>query len=108
MAGGGAGFFHSIVSNPFDIAKTRLQVQHSFDHPTLPNVESNDKPVKSGSPQRVSVGRYKNTLHVFRAILLEEGIMGFTKGLVPLIMREIPIGALTYTVYEFVKSLSKK
>ena len=77
LAGGlaGSAAWGSIV--PFDVVKTRLQMQ--VDHP---------------------VKRYRGVAHCFRTVVREEGWRVLFRGTVPLLLRAFPTNAATFFVYE--------
>ena len=82
LAGGLAGSlaWGSIV--PFDVVKTRLQMQ--VDH---------------APAQR----RYAGVAHCFRTVVREEGWRVLFRGTVPLLLRAFPTNAATFFVYEELK-----
>lgn len=70
------------VSNPLDVVKTRLQTQGSLN-------------------QR----KYSGILDCCRAIIAQEGYIGFTRGLVPRMMYLCPSAAITFSLYEQFKKI---
>lgn len=70
-----------LVSNPFDIAKTRLM-----------NMDSNKKV-------------YRGTVHVMTSVVKNEGLLALTKGVKPAIMRQVPINLIRFSVVEFLKKV---
>ena len=64
----------SIVTNPIYLISTRFEA--------------------------VGQNKYKNFLDAVKKILEEEGLKGFTKGLKPLLIKEIPSHSLFYVLYE--------
>jgi hypothetical protein len=48
---------------------------------------------------------YNSTLHAFGQIKKNEGFKGYFKGLKPSLMKEVPTGAMFYSLYEIFKSL---
>lgn len=45
--------------------------------------------------------KYNNMFDAFKVIYQEEGMIGFTKGLKPLLIKEVPSHVLFYTLYQF-------
>ena len=78
-----SSFFCSVlsglVSNPLDIAKTRLM-----------NMNSNKKV-------------YKGTIDVLTSVVKNEGCLALTKGVKPAILRQVPINLIRFNVVEFLK-----
>jgi hypothetical protein len=69
-----------VVSNPLDVAKTRLQTQGSLrEH------------------------RYSGVRQVLRSIYREDGPRGFLRGLGPRLLYLCPSAAVTFALYEFFK-----
>jgi solute carrier family 25 protein 38 len=67
------GFMATLVTQPFDMIKTRLQL----------------KPKE-----------YKNMVYAFSKILREETAMGFFSGMIPRVLRKSFSSAISWTVYE--------
>jgi len=79
LAGGGAGVCASAFTNPFDVAKTRLQTQGD-------------------------VGKtYSGMVDALTTIWREEGIYGYMRGVRPRMVFHATSGAICWSVYEFVK-----
>jgi len=72
----------SIVTNPIYLISTRFEA--------------------------VGMNKYKNIIDAVKKILEEEGIKGFTKGLKPLLIKEIPSHSLFYVLYELNNKWIKK
>ena len=81
LAGSVSSLVSAICSNPFDVAKTRVQL--------------------SGSPE-VTFRR------VLKDVVMKEGLSGMTRGIVPKMLYVAPLGALSSFTYEFVLWLSIK
>jgi hypothetical protein len=81
IAGGFAGLIGTVVSIPFDVVKTRLQVQS------------------------MTSDRYNGMFNAFIRIYKEEGTRAFFKGLGPRIISTIPSASLTFTFYEQMKKI---
>ena len=77
-SGAGAGFVAAAVTNPFDVAKTRLQTGQ---------------------------GGYTGFRDAIGTIYRTEGSRGLAKGVVPRVMFHTTSGAIMLSVYEFVKEL---
>lgn len=70
------------VSNPLDVVKTRLQTQGSLEHK-----------------------RYNGIIHCMKTIVAEDGLKGFTRGLVPRMLYLCPSAAITFSLYEGFKKI---
>jgi len=83
LGGGGAGMIASGFTNPFDVARTRLQTQGEL------------------------TGRkyYRGMLHALRTIWKEEGMAGYTRGVKPRMIFHSMSAAICWSVYEYVKVL---
>jgi solute carrier family 25 protein 38 len=68
-----AGLVASIVTQPADVIKTKMQL-----HPQ----------------------KYRNSLHCIRTVLTESGSSGLLRGITPRCMRRALISAMSWTVYE--------
>lgn len=71
-----AGVCAAIASNPSDVVKTRLMTQTG------------------------SSAQYRNVLHTFRTVAVDEGLSAFAKGLAPRIAAKALQSALFFTTYE--------
>lgn len=69
----------AVVTNPFDVVKTRIQVQE-------------------GGSQR----KYRGVLHCFKRIIQEEGLLALARGVGPRVIWIAPGSAITLGVYEAV------
>ncbi|EFA81562.1 mitochondrial substrate carrier family protein [Heterostelium album PN500] len=79
VAGGGAGMVAAGFTNPFDVAKTRLQCQGD-------------------------IGRhYSGMVDALRTIWKEEGVAGMMSGVKPRIVFHSMSSAIVWSVYEYVK-----
>eukprot|EP01133_Synstelium_polycarpum_P007471 gene7471-8742_t len=79
VAGGGAGMVAGALTNPFDVAKTRLQTQGD-------------------------VGKhYKGLIDALRTIWKEEGMAGYMRGVRPRVVFHSMSSAIVWSVYEYVK-----
>ncbi|CAK8992844.1 unnamed protein product [Durusdinium trenchii] len=76
MAGGITGCCSTLLNNPIDVIKSRIEAQDG------------------------KTKEYTGTIQAFRAILKQEGFMAFYKGIAPRLMK-ISIGqAITFSAYE--------
>lgn len=73
------GAIAATLTNPFDVVKTRMQIQ------------------ASGSERM-----YHSVAHCFRRMITEEGFMSLTRGVVPRVMWVAPGSAITLGVFEAV------
>lgn len=79
-AGAGAGFVAALVTNPFDVAKTRVQVaEHSSDGLA--------------------------TFRILSSVYQTEGVSGLMSGIVPRVVRIVPACAIMIGSYELGKYL---
>lgn len=76
LAGGVAGMAYHTATYPFDVVKTRIQIQ-------------------SGSTPT-----YKSTLDCFRILYRQGGAGALFKGYVPTVLRSFPANAVGFLVYE--------
>lgn len=83
IAGLLAGAAMTVVSNPLDLVKTRIQTQLSEE------------------------GKYRNMLQGLRTVVREEGYVAFLRGMVPKVVSRAPLMAVSSLLYETVLSLSK-
>lgn len=81
-----AGVFGACLAVPFDVAKSRIQ---------------GPQPV----PGEV---KYRGTIRTFRLLLHEEGISALFKGLIPILLRLGPGGAVLLIAYEYCYEFLKK
>jgi len=81
LAGGGAGMLAGALTNPFDVAKTRLQTQGDIGI------------------------KYKGMLNTMRTIWKEEGKNGYLRGLRPRIILHSTSAAISWLTYEWMKYL---
>lgn len=79
IAGGGAGAFSAALTNPLDVAKTRLQTQSD-------------------------VGiYYKGMIDALKSIYKSEGVYGFARGMVPRMIFHSMSAGILWGTYEYVK-----
>eukprot|EP00249_Psilotum_nudum_P010301 c22461_g1_i1 orf=429-1511(-) len=82
VMGGVAGGMSAYLTTPFDVIKTRLQIQGS-------------------------TRRYKGWRDAFQTISKDEGISGFFKGSVPRCMWYVPAYALTFMAWQALRNFSE-
>lgn len=76
-----AGLLACIVTQPMDVVKTQMQLNST---------------------------RYQGTMQCITTILKESGFAGFTRGVVPRLMRKSLISALSWTLFEEIMKLNVK
>jgi len=81
LSGGGAGMLAAGLTNPFDVAKTRLQTQGDTQDRT----------------------RYKGMSHTMMTIWKEEGRSGYLRGIRPRLALHSMSAAISWLTYEWVK-----
>ncbi|KAM0864686.1 hypothetical protein ACQ4PT_043756 [Festuca glaucescens] len=82
FCGGFAGSTAAFFTTPFDVVKTRVQLQ-------------------ALSPVR----KYEGVLHALTHIFQQEGLRGLYRGLTPRLAMYVSQGALFFTSYEFLKTI---
>jgi len=85
-AGGGAGVISAALTNPLDVARTRLQTQ-------------SETTVKPGEV------KYRGMSHALRVLWQEEGSRGFRAGILPRMIFHSTSAAICWATYEYVKHL---
>jgi len=88
IAGAMAGGIASIITNPLDVSKTLLQLRGTSSDSTI--VHAN--------------GLWKASKIIYK----RNGLMGFTKGMVPRMLYNMPSTAISWTAYEFCKYILNK
>ena len=73
VCGLNAGLMASLVTHPFDVVKTQMQLYPS---------------------------KYRGTAHCINVIFTEYGLSGFMRGVTPRCLRRTLISALSWTVFE--------
>uniref|UniRef100_A0A0E0K3A8 Uncharacterized protein n=1 Tax=Oryza punctata TaxID=4537 RepID=A0A0E0K3A8_ORYPU len=82
FCGGFAGSTAALFTTPFDVVKTRVQLQ-------------------ALSP----ISKYDGVLHALKEIFQREGLKGLYRGLAPRLAMYISQGAIFFTSYEFLKTI---
>ncbi|KAK1618704.1 hypothetical protein QYE76_024221 [Lolium multiflorum] len=82
FCGGFAGSTAALITTPFDVVKTRVQLQ-------------------ALSPVR----KYEGVRHALTQIFQQEGLRGLYRGLTPRLVMYVSQGALFFTSYEFLKTI---
>jgi hypothetical protein len=82
LIGGVAGAVAAWVTNPVDVLTVRLMLQH-----------------------KGHAHAYAGMVQGCRRIWLEEGVRGLWKGAIPRTVGVVPYSALTFTVYEYLKTM---
>lgn len=77
-----AGCVAAVVTNPFDVTKTRLQTQH-MQMTCVKSEESKELCKPECLEKNQSKVHYKDFLHTVSEIYKHEGMQGFMKGVVP-------------------------
>jgi len=113
LCAGIAGGFAAAVTIPLDNIKTRLQTQgctiggcHSSSHvakPSYSNLEYKQKVFFSSVSEKQNQVKYKNIRNTVEIIFREEGLRGFSKGVLPRVLSNAPSSAISWTVYEMMK-----
>ena len=87
-----SGTIESILTNPMDVLKTRLQTQN-----TLAGMQAD---IMFDDVVHV---KYKNFSSTAKKMIAEEGIKSFVKGTIPRAMQASLSSALSWVSYEFIK-----
>ncbi|OSX81172.1 hypothetical protein BU14_0025s0052 [Porphyra umbilicalis] len=80
LSGGLSGIVATVLTQPLDVAKTRLQLQRSY-----PGVAD----------------KYRGVVHTLRTVGAEEGVRGLMKGVSPSIIGLAPSLSLFFTTYNW-------
>ena len=107
-----AGAIASIITNPMDVIKTKLNTQHhdsTLDK--FPKKLGLNKREKIGGnfeieeSETLSEAKYKDIKDATRKLYQKEGIAGFYKGAIPRMLFVAPGVAISWGTYEIFKSL---
>jgi len=85
LAGFIAGILSTVITNPLDVVKTRIQMQVPLDGKGIP---------------------YRKTIDGFKDIWQKEGWKGLNRGLAPKIISQGPLSAFWAVIYELVLKYS--
>lgn len=88
IAGAMAGGIASIVTNPLDVSKTLLQLR--------------------GTSHDAAISHANGLWQASKIIYQRNGLLGFTKGMIPRMLYNMPSTAISWTVYEFCKYILQK
>jgi len=88
IAGAMAGGIASIVTNPLDVSKTLLQLR--------------------GTSADSTIAHANGLWQASKIIYQKNGLIGFTKGMVPRMLYNMPSTAISWTAYEFCKYFLQK
>jgi hypothetical protein len=86
-----AGAVAASLTNPVEIAKTRLQTQ-----------------IGDTSAGNAGKGMKRTTFNTLKLMWRAEGIRGMGKGLLPKLAFTVPVSALSSILYETIMTLSQK
>lgn len=119
MAGVTGGILASVVVNPMDVAKTRLQTdtylrdatrtwEPPLHHLPVPLGTHGEISVLTAAHQRTTVveRKYTGLLSALRLMVKEEGPGALMKGVLPRIMFFAPLAGMQYSIYELAKQLA--
>lgn len=95
VSGSLSGFTSTVVFQPFDLVKTRIQTAH-FNHPNKANdLHTSATTVRSGRPSMISI---------VVDIVRNEKVIGLWKGVTPSIVRTVPGVGLYFSIMHTMKS----
>ena len=103
---GNAFFFGTLeyskkfLNNNFKINNVLTNFISSAAGITVQSIVTNPIYLLSTRFEAMETNKYKNVFDAVKKILNEEGIKGFTKGLKPLLIKEIPSHSIFYVLYE--------
>lgn len=100
-----AGTITAVLINPLDVVKTRLQVQGAQNNTTA--AAATTGAAASTAAPAAGSSRYRNMLHGMVRLWKDEGVRGFSRGLVPKLVSRGPLSAVSGLTYEVVLQLSR-
>eukprot|EP00299_Pterocystis_sp_00344_P005104 c16435_g1_i1.p1 GENE.c16435_g1_i1~~c16435_g1_i1.p1 ORF type:complete len:368 (+),score=64.89 c16435_g1_i1:311-1414(+) len=103
ISGGVAGVVSSIISNPLDVIKTRLQVMGTPGCAIITTQAQGNQLQKTCSSPKIPLSALTSAL---RDLYVQEGIRGFARGVLPRMVISVPHSALTLVLYELALSWS--
>lgn len=98
LSAGFSGALAGLVTTPFDVVKTRLQTQSLVDHAD----------VSLGKAPKEFEVIYDGFGSAARALLKEEGVLGFTRGAGPRMLMFGPSCAVSWGAYESAKEILER
>lgn len=98
-----AGAAASIVTNPLDVIKTNIQC--SDVEPSNLKLREMWRCENAARTNEKGVLVSNNITEVTKLIYKRHGLLGFSRGLFPLMMINIPSTALSWGTYEIIKSI---
>lgn len=108
IAGAGSGLVASVLTHPFDVAKTRVQLLNLASyHPNTASLESSQPLAASAISSSSGIPRSQtpSTATILRNIVGAEGVKGLYAGVFPRLTKVAPSCAIMISAYEGAKAL---